>query len=90
VGSTSAARTVTIKNHLNRTLNITAIGFTGADPGDFVPAGTTCGSTLSAGISCTFSAAFRPVAKGSRTASLTVSDDANPNSQSIDLAGTGK
>jgi hypothetical protein len=90
VGTTSSAKKIIVKNNLDRILNITGIGFTGADPGDFVSAGTTCGTSVASGKSCTFSVAFKPLATGSRTAALTVSDDASPTTQSTDLSGTGK
>ena len=89
-GNTSSAKTVTVKNDLKRTLNIFGVTVTGANPGDFVQSATNCGTTLAPEGSCTISIEFKPVSIGSRSAVLSVSDDASPNSQSIDLSGTGK
>lgn len=89
VGNTSPVRTVTVKNNLKRTLNISQISISGSDPGDFVQF-TSCGTTLDPANSCTISVEFQPVATGTRSAVLIVSDDASPNSQSVNLTGTGK
>jgi hypothetical protein len=90
VGTNSLAKTVTLRNNLPRTLNISAVTFAGADPGDFVQSSTSCGTTLASGGTCSISIKFSPLAIGSRTAVLIVSDDATPNSLSTNLSGTGK
>jgi hypothetical protein len=90
IGYTSSAKTVSVKNNLKRTLNIAEVAFAGTNPDAFVQSATDCGTTLAPGGTCTFSIKFRPLTAGSRSALLTVSDDASPNTQSVNLFGTGK
>ncbi len=62
------------------------------DTADFSIAGTTCGSTLDAGASCTFSIGFGPGTVGPVAATLTITDNAGGGSgaqQSVTLSGTG-
>jgi|GEM_PF-170058 len=60
-----------------------------AASGDYTPS-TTCGSTLSAGSSCTVSAVFTPTATGTRYGSITItsSDGASPHVLSLTGVGT--
>ncbi len=90
VGTTSAAKAFTLTNNLSVTLNNIVIGFTGADPGDFSVSSTTCGSTLASKGRCTINVVFKPMATGTRTANLSVSDDASNSPQTSSLTGTGK
>ncbi len=89
VGTTTAPKTVTVKNNQKISLSITSIAFTGADPGDYAQSATTCGSSLAAGAKCTISITFTPKAIGARSASLTITDSAITSPQSVKLAGTG-
>jgi hypothetical protein len=45
---------------------------------------------VAAGASCTFSMTFTPTAVGSRTGSITITDDAGNSPQSISLSGIGQ
>jgi hypothetical protein len=90
VGTTSAAKTVTVKNNLTTTLTISSITFTGANAGDFVESATTCLATLAANASCTVSVEFKPTATGTRVAVLDVADIATTSPQTVSLTGTGK
>jgi trimeric autotransporter adhesin len=89
VGSTSAAKAVTLKNTSTAVLDIDTGGITigGADPSSFTET-TTCGATLAAGKSCRISVKFVPAAAGSLTASLSVADNATGSPQTVSLAGT--
>jgi hypothetical protein len=87
VRTSSAAKSVTLKNNLTTALSIT-IGFTGADPGDFGETDN-CGGSVAAHSSCTISVKFTPTATGSRTATLNVNDSANNSPQQVSLTGTG-
>jgi hypothetical protein len=69
-------------------LDITAIAFAGADPGDFSETNN-CGSTVSAGSSCSIEISFTPGAQGTLSASLTVSDGADASPQTVTLSGVG-
>ena len=88
-GTTSAAQAVTLTNSGTSTLTLTSISLTGTNAADF-EALDTCGATLAASASCTVYVAFKPVAAGSFTASLTVTDNGSTTSQSVALTGTGK
>jgi Beta-propeller repeat/Abnormal spindle-like microcephaly-assoc'd, ASPM-SPD-2-Hydin len=89
VGSVTAAQTVTITNTGTSTLDITTISATG----DFTQTNT-CASaplfnTLAPGQSCSASVVFNPTASGSRTGTLSISDNATGSPQSVALSGTG-
>ncbi len=89
VGTTSTAKTVTATNTGKATMTITAISFTGADRTDFQQTHT-CGTSLAVGAKCTFSVSFKPTAMGTRTADVSIADNAAPpNPQTVPLAGTG-
>ncbi|MGB8977835.1 MAG: choice-of-anchor D domain-containing protein [Terriglobales bacterium] len=85
VGGTSAAKTVTLSNPGNATLNIGGI----ATSGDFAVASKTCGATLAVGAKCTIKVTFNPTQLGTRTGSLSVTDNAAGSPQSVSLSGTG-
>jgi hypothetical protein len=74
--TSSSAQTFTLSNTGNASLDIAGIGFTGANASDFIQT-TTCGATLAANSSCTIAVVFTPAASGSRSASLTVTDNSN-------------
>src|SRR5438270_144035 len=76
VGTTSAAQTVT--------LTITSI----VASGDFA-ASNTCGGSLAAGGNCSISVTLTPTASGTRTGSLSVTDNATGSPQTVSLTGTG-
>ena len=88
VGTKSTAQSVTLTNNQNSTLNISSIGFTGTNPGDFTQTNT-CGSALAAQATCTISVVFAPTASGTRTATLNVTDDAANSPQTAAVSGTG-
>jgi hypothetical protein len=88
VGHKSAARTVTVTNTGTVLLSITNIGLTGTNAGDFSESNT-CGSSLGGGKSCSISMTFTPRAKGSRKASLSISDNGGGSPQTGSLMGTG-
>lgn len=91
IGASSTPQVITITNSGSAALTITSIGLTGTNPGDFGIT-YTCAlapSTLAAGGSCTVSVTFAPTASGSRTAAVTVTDDAFDSPQSVPISGTG-
>src|SRR5205807_692059 len=91
VGTTSAAQVVTLSNPTATALTITSIGFTGTNPGDFGQTNNCplSPSTLAANGSCTINVTFTPTATGSRSATLTVTDNASNNPQTAGVSGTG-
>jgi len=84
VGTTSSPEAITLTNEGNAVLTISRI----IDSDDFSQTNT-CGSSLAAGASCTLSVTFTPTATGSRSGSVTVSDNASPATQTVSLTGTG-
>jgi len=92
VGVTSSAMASTLTNTSNiYTLSVNSIAITGANAADFSQT-TTCpvGRTLAARANCTISVKFKPTAKGTRTATLTESDNTDAGSHTITVSGTGK
>jgi hypothetical protein len=91
VNTTSAVRTVTLTNTGNATLTINSIGLSGPNHGDFHQQNTcpSSSSTLAAGDSCNINVTFTPTADGSRSASLTITDNASDSPQPVTLSGTG-
>ncbi|MGA8029357.1 MAG: choice-of-anchor D domain-containing protein, partial [Bryobacteraceae bacterium] len=91
-GTTTAAQSTVLSNPGTDTLKITGIAITGPNAGDFTISANTCGTTLAPTATCSVSVKFDPTAPGSRTASLTFTDNANniPGStQNVTLNGTG-
>ncbi|MHB8486871.1 MAG: choice-of-anchor D domain-containing protein [Candidatus Acidiferrales bacterium] len=92
VGGSTSQPPVQLKNTGSAPLSIASIGITGPNAGDFAETSTcplSSSGTLSAGATCTISVTFQPMAAGSRTASVVISDNANPSQQTIALTGTG-
>lgn len=84
VGSTSAGQTVTLKNPGNGVLNVSNIAVTGP----FTQT-TTCGATLAAGASCTFTVKFAPTVAGPGTGTLTFVGNAAGGNFAVGLNGVG-
>ncbi len=89
VGSTSASQMITLTNNGNAPLTITGIVAGGANSGDFTVSNT-CTSPIAAGAHCSISATFAPTASGTRTATVTISDNAASSPQMITLQGNGQ
>jgi hypothetical protein len=93
-GPGSTAKVVTLKNPGATPLTINSIAIAGADPNDFTQTNTCLSpanpsGTLASGASCTISVTFTPKAKGSRSASVMITDNAQDSPQKISLSGTG-
>ncbi|MGO4518328.1 choice-of-anchor D domain-containing protein [Terriglobus sp. 2YAB30_2] len=80
----SSAQPIQLTNTGNAPLAISGVAATG----DFSETNT-CGASLAAGTSCTITVLFTPSATGSRTGTLTVTDNAPTTPQTVTLAGTG-
>jgi hypothetical protein len=89
VGTTASPQSVTVKNGGSAALSITSTSITGTQAADFSIASNTCGTGLAAGASCTVGIGFKPTAAGSRSASLTISDNAAGSPHAVALTGTG-
>ncbi len=88
VGTTSVPQVETLTNTGGSELVINSVAITGTNATDFDQSGT-CGSSLSAGASCTLNLTFTPSQLGQRSASITITDDALVSSQVLPLSGTG-
>ena len=88
VGTTSTARSVTLTNSGTAALSITSIALAGTNPSDFAQSNN-CGTSVAAGANCAISVTFTPVANGSFTASVTLTDNASGSPQAVALSGTG-
>jgi len=89
-GTTSAAQTVTINNTGNQPVTISSITLTGANAGDYALATNTCPSSLAVAGTCSLTVKFSPTAGGTRTAAVTITDNATGSPQSVTLTGTGQ
>jgi hypothetical protein len=87
-GSASPVQTVKLTNSGNAALSVTAISTGGTNAGDFQQTNT-CGSSVMAGGNCSISVTFTPTAAGSRSATLSIGDNAAGSPQLVNLAGTG-
>jgi len=91
VNSTSTAQSVTLTNTGNAPLSISGISVTGTNSGDFTQTNTcpVSPSTLAAGASCAISVTFAPSAAGSRSAGISIADNAGGSPQTVSLTGAG-
>ncbi len=81
----SVSQAFTLKNGTSSALSISSIGLSPATSG--FSKTTTCGASLAAGTSCDITVTFAPLATGSVSATLAVTDSAG--SESASLSGTG-
>jgi hypothetical protein len=86
VGTTSPPQTVTLTNTGTAALTVSTISMTGPDPTEYLQSNN-CGSTVAVNGTCTISVAFHPKARGTRTASLSISDNAAGSPQTVALSG---
>jgi|HubBroStandDraft_6_1064221.scaffolds.fasta_scaffold00044_20 hypothetical protein len=83
VGSTSPAQIVTVTNTGANAMTVSGV----VTSGDF--AATTQCASIPASQSCTISVTFTPTVAGSRSGTLTISDNAQGNPHTVALTGTG-
>jgi Abnormal spindle-like microcephaly-assoc'd, ASPM-SPD-2-Hydin len=90
VGQSSNSQVITLTNTGAQALTVNSMSLTGSNGADFV-ATPSCSvpTVLSPNTTCMVSMVFSPTAVGVRQASLTVSDNAPGNPQSIPVSGTG-
>lgn len=89
VGTTSGAQAVQLKNTGNSALTINSIAINGANASDFSQ-NNNCPSSLALGAQCNINVKFSPTATGTRTASLSISDNAANSPQTASLTGAGQ
>ncbi len=89
VGTTSTAQSVTLTNSGNANLTISTVTIGGTNAGDFSKTADTCtNATVAASATCSMSVTFAPTAAGSRTASISIADNATGSPQTVSLSGT--
>jgi uncharacterized repeat protein (TIGR01451 family) len=93
IGS-SDQETLTVSNPGTDTLDLTNAQLTGADSGDYQITGLSSGCvgqppTVPVGSSCGVQITFTPGGTGTRSATLTLTDNASPPTQSVTLTGVG-
>jgi hypothetical protein len=86
VGTSSSPKLVTLTNTGTGVLAISSVTLSGTDAADFSETNT-CGSSVAAGATCTIDVTFTPSAAGSRSATLSIADNAPGSPQTVSLSG---
>jgi hypothetical protein len=86
VGGSGLPQTVTVTNTGNATLTITAAT---ASPADFGVL-SNCSNPVAAGSNCTIGVFFDPTTSGTRTGTLTITDNSGGSPQTVALTGSGR
>jgi hypothetical protein len=79
---------VTVKNTGGVPLSFSSVAITGTNATDFAETDT-CNSSVPPGGYCRVCVTFKPTAEGTRTGSLTITDNAANSPQTVALTGTG-
>jgi hypothetical protein len=85
----SASKSITVTSAGGTALSISKIAIAGTNPGDFSETDNCAGKAFNPKATCSITVTFKPHAKGSRFATLVVTDNAFNSPQSILLSGTG-
>ncbi len=88
-GVTESPQTIQLTNIGSATLHISAVALGGANPGDFSATNNCTTAALAINASCTVTVSFTPQATGTRSASVTFTDDANNSPQTVFIQWTG-
>jgi hypothetical protein len=88
IGTTSPAHMFAVKNTGGVPLNFSSIAITGTNATDFA-ATDTCKSSVPPGGHCTVCVTFKPTAEGTRSGTVTITDNAANSPQTVALTGTG-
>jgi hypothetical protein len=88
VGTNSSPQTITLTNHLSgEAVPIYSAGIHGRSSPSFTEE-STCGTSVAAGASCTFSVTFNPLSKGAKAATLEIRYGGG--GYPVELTGTGQ
>jgi hypothetical protein len=91
VNSSSNAQQVTLTNSGAASLVISTAAVSGTNATDFAKSADTCsGATVPVNGTCSVTLTFKPTAGGTRTAALTLTDNAANSPQTVALTGTGE
>lgn len=86
IGTTSASKSITVKNAGTSQVTVNSITATG----NFAIATNNCGGTINIRGVCTVTVVFTPSVAGSLTGSLAISDSAPDSPQTVALSGTSE
>ena len=89
LGTTSTVQSITITNCGSATLNLTNVTVTGSGSNDFSVTTTCTFAPIAPGGTCTLNIRFNPQAVGTRSATLTIIDDAASSPTTLGLTGVG-
>ena len=87
LGASGSTQKVVLSNTGNGVLDISGIVLSGTNPNSFSESNT-CSATVSAGTNCTILISFNPLAPGSYSGAITITDNASPSIQTIALTGS--
>jgi hypothetical protein len=89
IKSTSPAQGITLTNTGNSSLTVSGLVFSGTNASEFAETDN-CVGTIAAGAICTINVTFSPTATGTRTGTLSITDNATspPSPQTVALTGT--
>jgi len=87
--NTTVAQEVTLTNSGNAQLSIGGITVSGTDSADFTLTHN-CGNAVAGAGACTIKISFKPAAAGSKTAAVTISDNAPGGTNTIPLSGNSQ
>ena len=88
VGTTSSPQSVTLTSTGSAALSLSTIAVTGTNSTDYAETNN-CGSSVNAAANCTINVSFTPLAGGSRSATLQITDNAPGSPHTVSLTGTG-
>ncbi len=88
LGSSSSSQNFTVTNDTSSSVTISGVSFTGTNAADFSQTNT-CSSPLATAGTCTVSVTFTPGSTGSRTATLSIADNAAGSPHTAAVSGTG-
>jgi hypothetical protein len=86
VGTTSASKSIKLTNNQAVALTLSSL----VASGQYTVAAGTCGTTVGAHGSCTFTVTFSPKQTGGVPGAVTVTHNASGNPQVVKLSGTGQ
>jgi Abnormal spindle-like microcephaly-assoc'd, ASPM-SPD-2-Hydin len=90
VGQTSGAQTLTITSNGGQALSLNTLAIAGTNSGDFTETDTCHAPTaLQPGKSCSVLISFAPSVVGNRSATVTITDNTSPSTESVPLSGIG-
>ncbi len=85
IGTTSNAQTVTVTDSGSAGLGITGVSVSG----DYAETDNCSGNVVAPGASCTINVTFTPTSVGTKSGTLTISDNALGSPQTVPLSGSG-